>query len=251
MTEQEPLTLDAIAFGAHPDDVELGCGGTIIKMGALGYTTGVVALTRGEMGTRGSAEIRAREFAAAAEVMGVSVHKALDMPDGRVELNWENKVKVIREIRTHRPRIVFAPYWVARHPDHEAASQIVREASYLSGLKKLDTGQEAHRPFKVLFYQSRFEFTPSFVVDISSTHDKKLEAIKSYASQFYSPSRAVYGTDETLISRPDFVERIETRDRQYGTYVGVKFGEPFLVREALRIDDPVDYFGPECLETIP
>ena len=245
------MKLDAIAFGAHPDDVELGCGGTIIKLGAQGYRTGVVALTRGEMGTRGSAEIRACEFAAAAGVMGVSMHKALDMPDGCVELNMENKLKVIRVIRAHQPRIVFAPYWVARHPDHEAASQIVRESSYLSGLKKVDTGQEAHRPYKVLFYQSRFEFPPSFVVDISSFHDKKLDAIKSYASQFDNPNKADHGTDETLISRPDFIQRIETRDRQYGTYVGVEFGEPFLVREALKIDDPVEFFGPECLETIP
>ena len=245
------MKLDVIAFGAHPDDVEIGCGGTIIKLEALGYTTGVVALTRGEMGTRGSAEIRAREFAAAARVLGVSVHKTLDMPDGRVEPNWENKVKVIREIRAHQPRVVFAPYWVARHPDHEAASRIVRESSYLSGLKKLDTGQEAHRPFKVLFYQSRFEFSPSFVSDISSSHEKKLEAIRCYESQFFSPDKTEHGTDETLISRPDFIERIETRDRQYGTYVGVEFGEPFLAREALRIDDPVGFFGPECLETIP
>ena len=245
------VKLDVIAFGAHPDDVELGCGGTIIKLGALGYATGVVALTRGEMGTRGSAEIRAREFAAAARVMGVSMHKALDMPDGRVEPNWENKVKVIREIRAHQPRVVFAPYWVARHPDHEAASRIVREASYLSGLKNLDTGQEAHRPFKVLFYQSRFEFSPSFVADISSSHEKKLEAIRCYESQFFSPNEADHPTDETLISRPDFIERIETRGRQYGTYIGVEFGEPFLVREALRIDDPVEFFGPEYLETIP
>ena len=245
------MKLDVIAFGAHPDDVELGCGGTIIKLGAEGYRTGVIALTRGEMGTRGSAEIRAREFASAAAVMGVSAHKALDMPDGRVELNWENKIKVIREIRAHQPRIVFAPYWVARHPDHEAASRIVREASYLSGLKKLETGQEAHRPFKVLFYQSRFEFSPSFVSDISSSQEKKLEAIRCYESQFFSPNKAGHGTDETLISRPDFIKRIETRDRQYGTYIGVEFGEPFLVREALRIDDPVDFFGPECLETIP
>ena len=245
------MKLDVIAFGAHPDDVELGCGGTITKLGAMGYRTGVVALTRGEMGTRGSAEIRASEFAAAARVMGVSVHKALDMPDGRVELTWENKVKVIREIRAYQPRIVLAPYWVARHPDHEVASRIVREASYLAGLKKLDTGQEAHRPFRVLFYQSRFEFSPSFVVDISGSHEKKLQAIRSYGSQFNGPAKADHGTDETLISRPDFIKRIETRDRHYGTYVGVEFGEPFLVREALRIDDPVDFFGPECLETIP
>ena len=251
MTDLENVKLDVIAFGAHPDDVELGCAGTIIKLGSQGYRTGVVALTRGEMGTRGSAEIRGREFANSAAVMGVSVYKALDMPDGRVELNWENKVEVIRVIRAHQPRIVFAPYWVARHPDHEAASRIVREATYLSGLKKLETGQEAHRPFKVLFYQSRFEFSPSFVSDISGFHEKKLEAIRCYESQFFSPNKAEYGAEETLISRPDFIKRIETRDRQYGTYIGVEFGEPFLVREALRIDDPIDFFGPECLETIP
>jgi len=245
------VKLDVIAFGAHPDDVELGCGGTIIKLGAQGYKTGVVALTRGEMGTRGSAKIRAREFAAAAEVMGVSMHKALDMPDGRVEPNWDNKVKVIREIRALQPRVVLAPYWVARHPDHEATSRIVREASFLAGLKRLDTGQEAHRPFKVLFYQSRFEFTPSFIVDISSTHDQKIEAIRSYESQFDNPNKAAHGADETRISRPDFIPRIETRGRQYGTYIGVEFGEPFLTREAIRIDDPIDFFGPQCLETIP
>ncbi len=245
------MKLDAVAFGAHPDDVELGCGGTLIKLGALGHQTGVVALTRGEMGTRGSAEIREREFAAAARVMGLAAHKALDMPDGRLEMSFENKLKVIREIRAHQPRIVFAPYWVARHPDHEAASRIVREACYLAGLKKLDTGQEPHRPYKVLFYQSRFEFSPSFVVDISAYHSKKLEAIGAYKSQFDNPERTEYGDDETLISRPDFVGRISTRDRQYGTYIGVECGEPFLVREALKIDNPVDFFGPEYLETVP
>ena len=118
-------------------------------------------------------------------------------------------------------------------------------------MKKLDTGQEAHRPFKVMYYQSRFEFSPSFVVDITSVQDKKVEAIRSYASQFDSANGAEYGADETLISRPDFIKRIETRDRQYGTYIGAEFGEPFLVREALRVDDPVEFFGPDCLETIP
>jgi len=151
------VKLDVIAFGAHPDDVEIGCGGTIIKLEALGYTTGVVALTRGEMGTRGSAEIRAREFAAAARVLGVSVHKTLDMPDGRVEPNWENKVKVIREIRAHQPRVVFAPYWVARHPDHEAASRPrielpfrFEEARYRTGSPSTVQGTFLPVAFRVL-----------------------------------------------------------------------------------------------------
>jgi len=245
------VKLDAIAFGAHADDVELGCGGTIVKLGSLGYKTGVIALTRGEMATRGTAEIRTQEFANSARIMGLAQHKMLDMPDGRVEETWENKVKVIREIRTFQPRIVFAPYWVTRHPDHEKTSRIVREASYLAGLKKLDTGQEAHRPHKVIFYPTRFEFPPSFIVDTTDFHGKKLEALKAYTSQFDNPHKAVYGEDETLLSRPDFLERISTRDKQYGTYIGVRYGEPFLVREAIKIEDPVEFFGPEYLETIP
>ncbi len=231
--KEHAVKLDVIAFGAHADDVELGCGGTILKLRALGYKTGVVALTRGEMATRGTAEIRAQEFAAAAQVMGLAVHKILDMPDGRVEEIWENKLKVIQEIRAFRPRIVFAPYWIARHPDHEKASRIVREAAYLAGLKRLDTDQEAHRPFKVIFYPTRFEFPPSFIVDTTNFHAKKLAALQAYKSQF------------------DSLERISTRDKQYGTYIGVKYGEPFLVREALKIEDPVEFFGPEYLETIP
>jgi bacillithiol biosynthesis deacetylase BshB1 len=249
--KEHAVKLDVIAFGAHADDVELGCGGTIIKLGSLGYKTGVIALTRGELATRGTTEIRAQEFAAAAEVMGLAVHKMLDMPDGRVEESWENKVKVIQEIRTFRPRIVFAPYWITRHPDHEKTSRIVREAAYLAGLKKLDTGQEAHRPFKVIFYPTRFEFPPSFVVDITDHHDRKLAALGSYRSQFNNSPKKTYGDDETLLSRPDFLERISTRDKQYGIYIGAQYGEPFLVREALKIGDPVEFFGPEYLEAIP
>ncbi|MFH1943434.1 MAG: PIG-L family deacetylase, partial [bacterium] len=154
------MKIDALAFGAHADDVELACSGTLIKCAALGYKTGIITLTRGEMGTRGSADIREKEFREAAAIMDLSVQKMLDMPDGRVEVAWENKLKVIKEIREHRPRIVFAPYWVARHPDHEKASHLVREAAYLAGLKKLDTDQEPFRPYKVLYYPCRYEFTP-------------------------------------------------------------------------------------------
>ncbi|MBU1337621.1 MAG: bacillithiol biosynthesis deacetylase BshB1 [Acidobacteria bacterium] len=230
------MKLDALAFGAHADDVEMACSGTIIKLGASGYRTGVIALTRGEMATRGSAEIRAQEFAQSAEVMGLAYHRMLDIPDGRIEVTWENKIKIIQEIRTHQPRIVFAPYWVTRHPDHEQTSRLIREAAYLSGLKKLDTDQEPYRPYKVIFYQTRFEFKPSFIVDISDHHEQKMKAILSY---------------QTQLSSPDFLDRIVTRDKQCGTYIGVKYGEPFLVRDALKIDDLVDFFGPEYLETIP
>lgn len=247
------MTLDALAFGAHADDAELSCGGTLIKLAGMGYKTGVVVLTRGETGTRGSAEIRAREFAKAAEVMGLAAHKMLDLPDGRVEVTWENKLKIIAEIRTHRPRIVFAPYWVDRHPDHESASQLVRASAYLAGLKKIETAQEAFRPVKVVFCQSRFEFAPSFVVDITDAHAQKMNAVRAYTSQFHGPDQpeVTPASGETLIGRPEFLDLIEARDRRYGAQVGAKYGEPFLVREALKVDDPVAFFGPEYLWTIP
>lgn len=246
------MKLDALAFGAHADDVEIGCSGTIIKLGALGHKTGVISLTKGEMATRGTPEIRAEEFNKAAEIMGLSAHKMLDIPDGRIERTWENKTKIIKEIRTYKPKIVFAPYWITRHPDHEQTSILVRECAFLSGLKKIDTGQEPFRPNKVIYYQTRFEFKPSFIVDISDFYPQKMKTILAYKSQFFNLDKAKDKLgEETLISRPDFPERIETRDKQYGIYIGVKYGEPFLIREALKLNNPVDFFGPEYLETIP
>jgi bacillithiol biosynthesis deacetylase BshB1 len=231
--------------------VELACSGTIIKLGASGHKTGVITLTRGEMATRGSAEIRAQEFAQSAKIMGLASHKMLDIPDGRIEVTWENKIKIIKEIRTYKPRIVFTPYWVSRHPDHEKASHLVREAAYLSGLKKLKTDQKPYKPYKIIYYQTRFEFKPSFIVDISDFHAQKMKTILSYKSQLHHQDKAEFGDDETLLSRPEFLDRIETRDKQYGTYIGVKYGEPFLVREAIKINDLVDFFDKEYLETIP
>ncbi len=245
------MKLDALAFGAHADDVELACSGTIIKLGASGYKTGVITLTRGEMATRGSAEIRTQEFAQSAKIMGLASHKMLDIPDGRIEVTWENKIKIIKEIRTYKPRVVFTPYWVSRHPDHEKASHLVREAAYLSGLKKLKTDQKPYKPYKIIYYQTRFEFKPSFIIDISDFHAQKMKAILSYKSQLHHQDKAEFGDDETLLSRPEFLDRIETRDKQYGTYIGVKYGEPFLVREAIKINDPVDFFDKEYLKTIP
>ncbi len=245
------MKLDALAFGAHADDVELACSGTLIKLGGLGHRTGVITLTQGEMGTRGNAKVRAREFAEAGQIMGLAAHKMLDIPDARVEVTWENKLKVIREIREYQPRIIFAPYWVTRHPDHEKASHLIRESAYLAGLKKLDTDQEPFRPYKVIYYQCRFEFQPSFIVDISEVHEQKMKSIMAYKSQFHHMDKAEFGADETLLSTPEFLDEIMTRDKQYGHYIGVKFGEPFLVREAIKLHDPVDFFGSEYLNTIP
>jgi bacillithiol biosynthesis deacetylase BshB1 len=245
------MDLDALAFGAHADDVELACGGTLIKLAVMGHKTGVIVLTRGEMGTRGGVEIRAQEFANAARIMGLASYQMLDIPDGRVDVTWDNKLKIIKTLRSHRPRIVFAPYWVDRHPDHEQTSHLVRQAAYLAGLKKLETEQPPFRPYKVIYYPSRFEFTPSFIVDISDSHGLKMEAVRAYKSQFHSQDQAESENEATLIGRPDFLESIETRDKQYGGYIGVKYGEPFFVREAIQLKDPVEFFGPEYLWTRP
>ncbi len=236
------MQLDAVAFGAHPDDIELFCGGTLIKLGSQGRKIGVISLTQGELGTRGSLEIRSQEFWEAATVLKVSTHKILDIPDGDVTVNWENKLKIIREIRTYQPAVVFAPYWKDRHPDHENTSNLVREAAFLSGLKKIETDQQAHRPYKVIYYPCWFDFKPSFVVNITECHDQKTKAIQAYRSQFDHPDKSEFGDEETLISRPEFLERITTRDRFYGSSIGTTFGEPFLVREPLRLDDPIGFF---------
>jgi len=236
------MTLHALAFGAHPDDVELTCSGTLIRLAFQGYQTGVIALTRGELGTRGTVETRAAEFGRAADVMQTSVHRMLDIPDGFIEPNQSQKLKVIREIRAHRPAIVLAPYWEDRHPDHANASVLVREAAYLAGLERIETSQEPFRPNRVIFYPSRYEFTPSFVVDISEFHERKLRAIRAYESQFDHPEKGKYGDQETNISRPEFIEAVITRSKQYGSYIGTAYGEPFLVREPLRVDDPVAFF---------
>jgi len=244
------MQLDVLAFGAHPDDIELTCAGTIIKLGDMGYKTGVIALTHGELGTRGDADIRSEEFAASGGIMGLAVQEMLNIPDGNVAVTPENKLKVIRAIRKYRPKIVFAPYWEVRHPDHGHTSHLVREAAFFAGLTKIDTGQEAYRPNKVIYYAGRFEFAPSFVLDISDCHDRKIEAIQAYKSQFHNPDKGMYGDQDTNISTPEFLEAIITRAKQYGSYIGVAYGEPFLVREVMRLDDPVAFFGPEYLRGI-
>ncbi len=245
------MELDLLAFGPHPDDVELNCSGTLIKLGLKGHRTGIVCLTHGELGTRGSPEVRSGEFEEAAEILGLSFHQILDMPDGDITPDRESKLAIIRVIRTCRPKIVLAPYWKDRHPDHYHTSRLIQEASFLAGLKKIDTGQDAHRPRRVVYYPCWFEFEPSFVVDVTDCHERKMESIQAYQSQFHHEEMERYGQDETLISQPEFLENIVIRTKRYGSSIGVAYGEAFLVREPLRVDDPVDFFGPECMNSLP
>lgn len=234
--------LDVLAFGTHPDDLELCCGGTLLLLANRGYRIGAVDLTRGELGTRGSEAIRAKESAAATELLKLCLRENLGIPDGHIEKSQENLLRVIRVIRQYRPRLVLAPYWEERHYDHVHASHLVAEAAFYSGLPKIETGQESFRPYRVLFYVGRIGFRPSFVVDISETFETKMRAIRSYRSQFHGGGDEDSGAPQTLLSTPLALEVFETVARYYGAMIGARYGEPFWMREALELPDLVEFF---------
>ena len=231
--------LDMLAIGAHPDDVELTIGGTIAKMTGLGHRVGILDLTRGELGTRGTAEIRAKESRAAAEVLGVELRETLDLGDGHLVDSLENRKVVIELIRKWRPRIIVAPYWHDLHPDHGTAGRIVADAYYPSGFAKYPVDGQPWRPRAVLFFQAHFRFDPSFIIDTTEAFSKKMEATRCYASQLHDEKSE---DPETGISHPEFLQKIEARDRHSGALIGRKYGEPMLCRRVLRIDDPLSYF---------
>ena len=235
-------TLDVLAFGTHPDDLELCCGGTLLLLANRGYRIGAVDLTRGELGTRGSEKIRAQETTAATELLKLCLRENLGIPDGHIEKSQENRLRVIRVLRQYRPRLVLAPYWEERHYDHVHASHLVAEAAFYSGLAKIETGQESFRPYRVLFYVGRMGFRPSFVVDISETFETKMRAIRSYRSQFHGGGDEESGAPQTLISTPLALEVFETVARYYGAMIGARYGEPFWMREALELRDLVEFF---------
>jgi N-acetylglucosamine malate deacetylase 1 len=259
------LPLDILAVAAHRDDVEQTCGGTLLKMAELGRRAGILDLTRGETGTRGSAEDREREAAEAAKILRVSWREALDIPDGRVENTWENRLKVARVIRQTRPRVVILPYWKGRHPDHYTASKLGYEACFLAGLAKLDveralsnqhsafsqvasavasvvahekqgssSGTESpHRPFKIIYATLYYDIRPTFVVDITDQFEARFESLMAYKSQF-SDQQA--GRD-IFPARAEIRARIEAMARFYGMMAGVTYAEPFLQKEVGLVED--------------
>src|SRR5438046_3541246 len=219
--------LDILAIAAHRDDVEQTCGGTLLKMAQRGHRTGILDLTKGEMGTRGTAEDRAREAAEATKILRVSWRRALDIPDGRVENTWENRLKVARVIREQRPRVVILPYWEGRHPDHYTTSKLGYEACFLAGLAKLDLPGKPHRPFKIIYATLYYDIRPSFVVDITSQFEKRLEAVYAYKSKLTDQESG----KSDFPAQADIRGRVEAMARFYGAVVGVKYGEPFLQEE--------------------
>ena len=229
------MTLDLLAIAAHPDDVEQTCGGTLIKMAEVGYRTGVLDLTAGDMGTRGTPEQRIAESQVAAAILRAKWRENLHFPDARLENALSARMTLAVKIRELKPRTVILPYWQARHPDHYRAGELAYEACFLAGLKKLDQYSEPHRPAKVLYSSLYANVTPSFVVDISAHFDRRMEALLAYKSQY----GAVDEGSELFPDEQEIRERHAAVARFYGNLIGVKYGEPFVVKEMMRVDDVV------------
>ena len=229
------MQVDILAIAAHRDDVELTCGGTLLAAAARGHRTAIIDLTAGEAGTRGSADLRAREAQRAAEVLGVAARENLGMPDAALVNTPETRAKVVVAIRRFRPRIVIAPWSHGRHPDHRVTAEIVREASFLAGLAKVEPNVPPHRPFKVVHALAYREdpVKPTFVVDISDVFERKLDAIRCYASQFDGVTQAgeVYPNGDPLL------EIVRHQAAHYGAQIRTRYGEPFFTQETMRVDD--------------
>jgi bacillithiol biosynthesis deacetylase BshB1 len=229
--------LDVLAVAAHPDDIELTCAGTIIKLGKMGYRTGILDLTRGEMGTRGTVEERDREAHEAGKIMGLTARENASLPDGKLTADWDTKMVLVEALRKHRPKLWIIPCTEDRHPDHAATGQAAQDAAFLAGLRKIDTGQEPFRPTWTLHYFCRWEHQVSFVVDVSEEFETRLQAIRAYKSQFGEDAEG----PRTFISRPQFIEGIISRAKYYGSKIEAAYGEPFMSNELLRVDDPVAF----------
>lgn len=237
MTSAVPQ-LDVLAIAAHPDDVELSVGGTLIKLAEAGYQTGVLDLTRGEAGTRGTPTIRAAEAQAAAQFLGLAIRENLDLGDSHLWLTEDARIQLVRVLRRLRPRVVFTQFWDDPHPDHAHTSQLVREAAHISGLAKYDAdfGLERWRPSAVAYFLFSRTIAPSFLVDISSQFDRKWQAIQAHASQFHNPASTA---PPSRVSTPQFLREMEARDRYFGALIGTEYAEAFFVREALHVTDPI------------
>ncbi len=235
MTANSPI--DVLAIAAHRDDVEQTCGGALLRMRSHGLRTAILDLTQGEAGTRGAAEDRAREAAEAAAILGLSWRQALDIPDGRVENTWENRLKVARVVRELRPRVVILPYWEARHPDHANSAALGYHACFLSGLAKIrsdiDPKLPPHRPFKIVYASLYADVRPSFVVDITDFAEERFRALMAYRSQYSDQGP---GSD-LFVPEREIRERTFAMARHYGLLGGVLYAEPFVQKEVGLVDD--------------
>jgi len=229
--------VDVLTIAAHSDDIELTCAGTLVKMVDKGYSVGILDLTQGEMGTRGSAELRAQEAEAASAAIGARFRERLDFGDSRLTSSIENRFALAQRIRSARPKTVILPYWEARHPDHYTAATLGYEACYAAGLKRLPIDGEPHRPKKILYASMYWEVKPSFLVDITPQWERKLAAVNCFASQFAGDLRDIA---ELYPAWGKLIDRITTQCKYFGHLMGVQYAEPFVVKESMAVDDIVD-----------
>jgi N-acetylglucosamine malate deacetylase 1 len=230
-----------LAIAAHRDDVEQTCGGTLLRMAARGLRTGILDLTQGESGTRGSAEERGREADEAARLLGVGWRQALDLSDGAIENTLENRIRIVRVLRLLRPRVVILPYWQARHPDHAIVASLGYEACFLSGLAKVDVGSHGgnspqmnpHRPFKIVYASLYADVRPSFIVDITPFIEQRHAALMAYRSQYANQPQG----GRLFVPEEEIRERTFAEARHYGLLAGVRYGEPFVQKEVGLVDD--------------
>lgn len=234
------MKLDVLVFASHPDDAELGMGGTIAKFVNSEFEVGIIDLTRGELGSRGNEDIRKEEAENASKILGISFRENLGLPDGKLKLNDEFVKIIIQQIRRFKPKVIFAPYFNDRHPDHIGTSRIVKEAFFFSGLTKIETEfegvkQNPFRPNKIFYFMQYYEFTPSFISDISDTYETKMKSINAYGTQFFNEKNKS-DEPETFISQLNFIKFIEARAKYFGFKIGKDYGEPFFSEEEIELD---------------
>lgn len=233
------MPVDVLAIAAHPDDVEMTCAGTLVMLRAAGRRFGIVDLTRGEMGTRGTDAIRRSEAERAAEILGAEFREALDFGDGGLSGSREQELALMDVIRREKPRIVFTSFPEDRHPDHARAGRVATDAAFYAGLRKIETNHPAHRPQQTIYFSTGYLHEPDFVVDVTAAMETRRAAVRAFTSQFH---REESHEPQTVISQRNFLEMLDGRARHFGFLIGVEFGEGFLSKRPPRIDDPIAAF---------
>jgi bacillithiol biosynthesis deacetylase BshB1 len=234
------MPADAIFFDAHPDDIELSCGGTIVHFVKRGQRVGIIDLTSGEMGTRGTPQTRKREASRSAKILGAAFREQLDFGDGGLRTGRAEELQIIEVVRKYRPAVVFAPWPDERHPDHARAGRVITEASFYAGLRALETGSKAHRPQATIYYMQNYLVPPSFVVDVAKWWKTKMRAVAAFESQFYNPNSK---EPETFIAKKSFLDMIEARGRHFGALIGAEYGEAYVTKQPPKIDDVIAAYG--------
>lgn len=232
------MLVDVLAFSPHPDDADMGCGGLLLKLKSMGYSTGIIDITEAELSSNGDSNTRKEETLNASKILKLDIRENLKISDGAVADNSENRLKIINIIRKYKPSLAVIPYEKDRHPDHENSSKLVKDAIFISGLKKFKTDAGSHKPKIVISYMLNYQFRPNFIVDISECYKQKMEVFAAYKSQFQKAA----SSQPTYINSGYFYDFITSRNKYYGLKINVEYGEPFFIESDIKIDDPVKFF---------